>query len=74
MPRIIESSLATILCARLGGDEEKEDKEEKEEEDSSKHIILEIRLKKNIENFLNSSPLYPLYPLFIFKLFYTELF
>ena len=39
----MESSMATILCARLGGDE---DKEEKEEEDSSKHIILEMRLKK----------------------------
>jgi hypothetical protein len=58
-----------MLCARLCGDEEKE---EKEEEDSSKHIILEIRLKKNIENFLNSSPLYPLYPLFSSRIFYVK--
>ncbi len=72
LPRIIESSLATILCARLGGDEEKEDKEDKEEEDSSKHIILEMRLKKNIENFLNSFPLYPLYPLFPSRIFLKE--
>ena len=46
LPRIIESSLATILCARLGDDEEKEEKEDKEEEDSSKHIISEMGFKK----------------------------
>jgi hypothetical protein len=39
-----------------------EDDEEKKDKDSSKHIILEMGLKKDIENFCSPHPFYPFYP------------
>jgi hypothetical protein len=46
----------------VGREDGCEEDEEKGEEVSSKHIILEMGLKKNIENFSISSPLYPHLP------------